>query len=142
MFNYDDYDKPIEIKSAFNGNYVLYESNGDKNGLLSIYEYFNKIKPSLRDLIDFYNTKGEWKVQLSMHISFKILFNIIENQIMHSKSDNVEIMRGLDTNDVIDELIESFAKRYQEGLEKKMKDSDYAFERVELLEYHFHKVSL
>ena len=141
MFNYDDYDKPIEIKSAFNGNYVLYESNGDKNGLLSIYEYFNKIKPSLRDLIDFYNTKGEWKVQLSMHISFKILFNIIENQIMHSKSDNVEIMRGLDTNDVIDELIESFAKRYQEGLETKMKGRNYAFERAELLEYHFHKVS-
>ena len=59
--------------------------------------------------------------------------------MMHSKSGNVEIMRGLDTNDVIDELIESFAKRYQEGLETKMKGSNYAFERVELLEYHFHR---
>ena len=79
---------------------------------------------------------------ISMQISFKILLNTTENQKMHLKSDNVEIMRGLDTNDVIDELIESFAKRYQEGLETKMKGRNYAFERVELLEYHFHKVSL
>ena len=77
-----------------------------------------------------------------MQISFKILFNTTENQIMDSKSHNVEIMRVLDTNDVIDELIESFPKRYQEGLETQMKGSNYAFERVELLEYHFHKVSL
>ena len=77
-----------------------------------------------------------------MQISFKIFFNTTENQIMDSKSQNVEIMRVLDNNDVIDELIESFAKRYQEGLETKMKGSNYAFERVELLEYHFHKVSL
>ena len=57
LFKFDDYYKPIELKSAFNGNYVLYESNGDKNGLLSINEYFWKIKPYLGDLIDFYNTK-------------------------------------------------------------------------------------
>ena len=79
---------------------------------------------------------------ISMQISFKILFNTTENQIMHSKSHNVEIMGVLDPNDVTDELIESFAKRYQESLETKMKGSNYAFERVELLEYHFHKVSL
>lgn len=36
LFNVDDYYKPIELKSAFNGNSVLYESNGVKNGLLSI----------------------------------------------------------------------------------------------------------
>ena len=36
LFNVDDYYKPIELKSAFNGNFVLYESNGVKNGLLSI----------------------------------------------------------------------------------------------------------
>ena len=59
LFNVDDYYKPIELKSAFNGNSVLYESNGDKNGLLSINEYFWKIKPYLRNLIDFCNTKCE-----------------------------------------------------------------------------------
>ena len=59
LFNVDDYYKPIELKSAFNGNSVLYESVGVKNGLLSINEHFWKIKPYLRNLIDFCNTKCE-----------------------------------------------------------------------------------
>ena len=59
LFNDDDYYKPVEVKSAFDGHYVLYESNDDKNTLLSIPEYFIKIKQYLRDLIDFYNTLGE-----------------------------------------------------------------------------------
>ena len=45
LFKEDDYYKPVEIKSAFNGNYTLYQSNGDKDGLLSIPKYFDKIKP-------------------------------------------------------------------------------------------------
>ena len=61
---------------------------------------------------------------------------------MHTKSDNVEIMNGTDTNDAINNLINSFMKRYQEGLETKMKGSSYIFERIDLLEYHLHKISL
>ena len=61
---------------------------------------------------------------------------------MHTKSDNIEIMDGIDTSDAINELIDSFIKRYQEGLETKMKGSSYIFERVDLLEYHLHKISL
>ena len=30
LFNDDDYYKLVEVQSAFNGNYVLYESNGDE----------------------------------------------------------------------------------------------------------------
>ena len=33
-------------------------------------------------------------------------------------------------------------KRYQEGLETKIKGSSYTFESVDLLEYHLHKISL
>ena len=33
-------------------------------------------------------------------------------------------------------------RRYQEGLETKMKESSYIFERIDLLEYHLHKISL
>ena len=51
LFNEDDYYKHVEVKNTFDGNYVLYESNGDKNVLLTIPEYFMKIKPYLRDLI-------------------------------------------------------------------------------------------
>ena len=48
----------------------------------------------------------------------------------------------LNTSDAINELIDSFMKRYQEGLETKMKESSYIFERIDLLEYHLHKISL
>ena len=59
LFNEEDYYKTTEVKSAFNGNYVLYESRGDKDAHLAIYEYFNKIKPYLKDMIDDYKSKGE-----------------------------------------------------------------------------------
>ena len=58
---------------------------------------------------------------------------------MHSKSDDIEIMRGIDTNNVVNRLIESFTQRYQEGLETRMRGSSYVFNRVKLLEYHIHK---
>ena len=32
LFNEEDYYKPTEVKSTFDGNYVLYESRGDKDG--------------------------------------------------------------------------------------------------------------
>ena len=38
LFNEEDYYSSTEVKSAFDGNYVLYESRGDKDGNLSLYE--------------------------------------------------------------------------------------------------------
>ena len=65
-----DYYEPKEVKSAFNGNYVLYESKGDKDYKLALYEYFNVIKPYLKDMIDNHKTRNEWKIQLVMRIIF------------------------------------------------------------------------
>ena len=73
-----------------------------------------------------------------MRIIFISFIDKNETQVMHTKSDNVEIMNGTDTSDAIDKLINSFMKR----LEIKMKGSSYIFERIDLLEYHFHKISL
>ena len=77
-----------------------------------------------------------------MRIIFISFIDNNETQAMHTKSDNVEIMNGTDTSDAINELIDSFMKIYQEGLETKMKGSSYIFERIDLLEYHLHKISL
>ena len=77
-----------------------------------------------------------------MRVIFVSFINKNETQVMHTKSDNVKIMNDTDTNDAIIELIKSFTKRYQEGLETKMKGSSYIFERFGLLEYHLHKISL
>ena len=140
--NEEDYYEPKEIKSAFDGCYVLYESRGDKDANLALYEYFEEIKPYLKDMIDDYKSKGEWKIQITMRIIFISFIDQNEAQVMHKKSDNVEIMNGADTNDAINKLINSFMKRYQKGLETKMKGSSYIFERIDLLEYHLHKISL
>ena len=59
-------------------------------------------------MINFYNTKGEWKVQLSMSITFISYTDANQIQLMHSKSDNVETMHGVDANDTIQELISTF----------------------------------
>ena len=37
--------KPIKTKSAFNGNYIEYESRGDKDKNLSPKEYLDMIRP-------------------------------------------------------------------------------------------------
>ena len=140
--NEEDYYEPKETRSAFVGSYVLYQSRGDKDNMLAIYEYFDKIKPYLKDMIDDYKSKGEWKIQLVMRVIFVSFIDKNETQVMHTKSDNVKIMNGTDTNDAIIELIKSFTKKHQEGLETKMKRSSYIFERDDLLEYHLHKISL
>ena len=110
-YEYNPYElDSIEIKLAFSGNYILYDSNGNEDGLLHIHEYLDKIRPYLRDLIDFYNTKGEWKVQLSMSITIVSYINPVQVQLMHSKSDNVETKCGMDTDDTIQELFSSFSR--------------------------------
>ena len=138
----DDYYKPTEIKSAFDGSYVLYESKGDKDNNLSIDEYFDIIRPYLRDMIDNHKARGEWKIQLTMRIIFVSFTDANETREMHTKSDNITIMNGIETEDIINELFNTFRKRYQEGLETKMRGSSFTFERVDLLEYHLHKISL
>ena len=140
--NEEDYYKPTEVNSAFDGSYVLYESREDKDAKLALYEFFDKIKPYLKDMIDDYKSKGEWKIQITIRILFLSFMDKNETQVMHTKSDNVKIMNSTDTSDAINELIDSFMKRYQEGLETKMKGSSYIFERIDLLEYYLHKISL
>ena len=61
---------------------------------------------------------------------------------MHSKSDNVEIMMGFDTNEIIEKLFDSILQRYLKGLEESMKGSDFVFDYVESMNYIFHKIYL
>ena len=117
LFEHYEYYKPILTRSSFEGNYVKYTSSGDFTS--SIGTYFENIKFYLSNLIYYYMLKGEWKIQLSMQVSFISPINE-ETDIMHSKSDNVEIMRGRSTNGILNMLIETFKQRYREGLETRM----------------------
>ena len=85
---------------------------------------------------------GEWKIQLVIKINFISSKNFIDVRDVHSKSDNVEIMMGVDTNEIIEELFDSILQRYQKELEESMKGSDFIFNYVESLNYIFHKIDL
>ena len=99
-----DYYKPILVKSGYNGNYIQYESRGDK--ILTLKEYLDLIEKYLKKLINYYKNKGEWKVQLIAEISFISLKPVSdETRIMHTRSDNEEFMNGSDTDEIIKGLL-------------------------------------
>ena len=136
----EDYYKPTLVKSGYNNNYIQYESKGDK--ILAVKEYLGLTESYLADMINDYKSKGERKIQLTANINFTSLKpDSDETRIMHMKSDNMEIMIGSDTNDVIKEVFKSFLQRYQEGLQEKMGGSDFEFDGIHLLYYDFNKIS-
>ena len=95
-----DYYKPKLNKSGYNKNFAQYESKGDK--ILSLKEYLHLIEKYLRELIEEYKLKGEWKVQLTIEVNFISLKpGSDETRIMYTRSDNIEIMFGDDSDDII-----------------------------------------
>ena len=54
-----------------------------------------------------YETEGEQKTQLSMEINFVSAKDSDEIRTMHTKSDNIDILMGSETNDVTPFFINS-----------------------------------
>ena len=158
----EDYYKPIRTKSTFNDNYIVYESEGDKDKNSSHKKYLNMIKPYLpsiindhkahgklkvpsgNKIIDYKTTAlGKWKIQLKMSINFtSSKDDSDEICIMSTKSDNIEIIMGSETDEIIEELFESLLQNHQKDLEESMKQSGFNFDSVDLLYYHLQKTSL
>ena len=55
-----------------------------------------------------------------------------------SKNNNREIMIGVATDEIIEELCNSLLHRYQVALQEMMKDTNFAFDYVEGLFYKCH----
>ena len=122
-------------------NYIEYESNGDNTS--TIEEYLALIEPYLRELINDYKRKGEWKIQLTAQIKFISLRpDSNETPVMYTRSNNEEFMNGSDTDEIIKELFKSILQRYQENLQEKMRGSDFAFDGDNVLYYDFNKISI
>ena len=137
----EDYYKPIIVNSAFNNNYIQYESKGDK--ILTIEKYLSMIESYLVDMLNYHKNQGEWKIQLSAEINFiSSKPDSDETRIMHKKSNNIEITIGSDTDEVIENLFRSLLQRYQENLEEKMRGSEFVFDGINLLHYDLNKISL
>ena len=80
-------------------------------------------------------------MQLIMSISFISSEDSDEARNMSTKSNNIEIVMGNETGGIIDKLFESLLQKYQ-GLEESMRGSEFIFDSVDLLYYHFQKTTL
>ena len=133
-----DYYKPKLNKSGYNKNYAQYESKGEK--ILSLKEYLNLTEKYLRELLEEYELKGEWKAQLTIEVNFISLKP--GSRILYTRSHNLEIMFGNDNDDIIEQLFESLLQKYDENLQNKMRESEFESDGVDLLYYDFNKTSI
>ena len=76
-----------------------------------------------------------------MSINFISSNDSDETRNMHTKSNNIEIMVGSKTDELIEGLFKYLLQRYQEGLEEPMKGSEFIFEFI-IVYYHLQITSL
>ena len=79
--------------------------------------------------------QSEWKILLTIAINFISSKDSDETCTVHTKSNNVEIMIGSETDEIIEELFISILQRYQEGLEESMRGSEFIFDSADALYY-------
>ena len=79
----------------------MYESNSDKNKTHAVEEYLNKMRPYLKDIINNLKISNTCKIQLAIAYNFISSMDNDEEHVIHSKSDNIEIMVNDEANEVI-----------------------------------------
>ena len=110
----EDSHKAAIAGNFWSRNYTEYKSTGDKNKMLLTEEHLHKIIPYLKDIINDLEKPDTWKIQLTIAISFISSKYNDEEQVMHSKRDNIEIKVKI--NGKADEVIN---KRFQSLLSRK-----------------------
>ena len=96
----ENYYKPVRVSNFWSNNYIEYESNSDRNKILSVEKYFDKLRLYLKDVINNLKKSDTWKIRLTIENNFISSIDNDEEHVMHSKSDNIEIM----INDEADRL--------------------------------------
>ena len=119
----------MRVSNFWSNNYIEYESNGDRNKALSVEEYLNKVSPYSKAIIDNLKKSDTRKNQLEIANNFISSIDNDEERMMHSKSDNIEIMINDEVDEVIKELFDSLKNRYQNNVES-MKGSELVFDYV------------
>ena len=66
-------------------------------------------------MINNHKTRREWKIQLTMRINFISHKDSEETRTMYTKSRNIEIMKGNETDETIKKLFESLLQNYQKN---------------------------
>ena len=76
-----------------------------------------------------------------MRVNFISSKDTGESRTIYVWIDNVSIMRGSDTGNIIREMFRTFLCNYHEEL-KIIKRRNFVFESVELMDYKLHRVRL
>ena len=127
-------------KESFDGNYQMYTCRGDKERTMYITEYLEKVKPYLIALIDEKKTPSH-KLQIVIAINL-IHLTKSDRIIFYVKSKNIECHLSDNSEDILNQLIDSFLEYFHDKLMICRTDSSYAFESVEELSIRFHKIDL
>ena len=91
------------------------------------------IRSYLSGIINDHKTQEEQKIYLAITITFISSKGSDQTRMMHSKSDNKEIIIGNETYEIIEELFETLLQRYQERLEESMKGSEFILDSIDIL---------
>ena len=76
--------------------------------IINYYKAFKNLKVHSGNEVSDYKTQfGEWKIQLTMSISFISSEDSDEICNMHTRSNNIEIMVGSETNEIIEKPFKS-----------------------------------
>ena len=108
--------------------------------VLSAQEYLHKIRPYLKDIINNFKKLDRWKIQLTIANNFISSIDNNEECVMHSKSDNIEIMINDKLDEVIKELFGLLKNRFANKLEL-MKSSKFVFDYIHLVYFECHKIN-
>ena len=87
----------------------------------------------LSDMINDDKTRREWEIQLTMQINFISCKDFEETRTMYTKSHNIEIIIGNETDEIIEKNFESFLQNYQKDLEESMRESEFVCDSIDLL---------
>ena len=63
------YYKPVRVNNFWSNNYIERKSNGDKNRILSVDEYLDKIRQYLKDITNELKKSDALKIKLTVTIS-------------------------------------------------------------------------
>ena len=108
---------------------------------MSLDNYLDKVIPYIKILIDEKKKKTEQKIQLDLGIN---LVGITDNKriTFFTKSENIKCLPSSNTQDILNKLLASLYKNYQEDIQLCRTSSSFVYESVEELNIHFHKVDL
>ena len=69
-------------------------------------KYLHKIRPYSKKVINGHKTQGKWKIQFTISINFISFEDSKETRAMYTKSNNIEILIGNETDEMIEPLLQ------------------------------------